>query len=93
MKTPDGRFSIGFITPLSEHFCATCNRVRLAADGTMYLCLGQREQLAFGPLLRRSASDEEIVEALRSAMSLKPERHECQRKARQISRHMAVTGG
>jgi cyclic pyranopterin phosphate synthase len=93
MKTPDGRFSIGFITPLSEHFCATCNRVRLAADGTMYLCLGQREQLAFGPLLRRSASDEEIVEALRSAMNLKPERHEFNEKPEKISRHMAVTGG
>jgi cyclic pyranopterin phosphate synthase len=93
LKTPDGRFSIGFITPLSEHFCATCNRVRLAADGTMYLCLGQREQLAFGPLLRRGASDGEIVEALRSAMSLKPERHEFNEKPEKISRIMAATGG
>jgi cyclic pyranopterin phosphate synthase len=93
LKTPDGRLSIGFITPLSEHFCATCNRVRLAADGTMFLCLGQREQLAFGPLLRRGASDEEIVEALRSAMSLKPERHEFNEKPEKISRNMAATGG
>src|SRR6266850_218787 len=93
MKTQDGRFSIGFITPLSEHFCATCNRVRLAADGTMYLCLGQREQLAFGPLLRRGASDEEIVEALRSAMNLKPERHEFNEEPEKISRIMAATGG
>jgi GTP 3',8-cyclase len=93
MKSRDGRLSIGFITPLSEHFCATCNRVRLAADGTMYLCLGQRERLAFGPLLRRGASDEEIVEALRSAMSLKPERHEFNEKPANISRIMAVTGG
>jgi len=93
LKTPDGRVSIGFITPLSEHFCATCNRVRLAADGTMFLCLGQREQLAFGPLLRRGASDGEIVEALRSAMSLKPERHEFNDKPEKISRIMAATGG
>ena len=93
LRTPDGRFSIGFITPLSEHFCASCNRVRLAADGTMYLCLGQREQLAFGPLLRRGASDEEIVEALRSAMSPKPERHEFNEKPGKISRNMAATGG
>jgi GTP 3',8-cyclase len=93
MKAPDGRLSIGFITAMSEHFCATCNRVRLAADGTMYLCLGQREQLAFGPLLRRGASDEEIVEALRSAMSLKPERHEFNEKPEKLSRIMAATGG
>jgi cyclic pyranopterin phosphate synthase len=93
MKAPDGRLSIGFITAMSEHFCATCNRVRLAADGTMYLCLGQREQLAFGPLLRRGASDDEIVEALRSAMSLKPERHEFNEKPEKLSRIMAATGG
>jgi cyclic pyranopterin phosphate synthase len=93
MKAPDGRLSIGFITAMSEHFCATCNRVRLAADGTMYLCLGQREQLAFGPLLRRGASDEEIVEALRLAMSLKPERHEFNEKPEKLTRIMAATGG
>ena len=32
---------IGFITPMSEHFCETCNRVRLSVDGTMYMCLGK----------------------------------------------------
>jgi GTP 3',8-cyclase len=93
MQTPDGLFSIGFITPLSEHFCATCNRVRLATDGTMYLCLGQQERLSFGPLLRHGASDLEIVEALRSAMSLKPERHEFNERPEKISRIMAATGG
>ena len=68
-------------------------RVRLAADGTMYLCLGQQERLSFGPLLRRGASDLEIVEALRSAMSLKPERHEFNEKPEKILRIMAATGG
>ncbi|MGY4573661.1 GTP 3',8-cyclase MoaA [Bradyrhizobium sp. USDA 3256] len=93
LKTPDGKFSVGFITPLSDHFCAACNRVRLTADGTMYLCLGQRERAAFGPMLRRGASDLEIVEALREAMSIKPERHEFIEKPEKISRIMAVTGG
>jgi GTP 3',8-cyclase len=93
LQTPDGQFSIGFITPLSEHFCATCNRVRLTVDGTMYLCLGNHEKLAFGPLLRRGRSDEEIVEALRSAISLKPERHEFNERPEKISRIMAMTGG
>jgi cyclic pyranopterin phosphate synthase len=93
LQTPDKRFSIGFITPLSDHFCATCNRVRLAADGTMYLCLGQQEQLAFGPMLRRNASDDAIVEALRMAMRLKPERHEFKEQPNKISRIMALTGG
>jgi cyclic pyranopterin phosphate synthase len=93
MQTPDGQFSIGFITPLSEHFCATCNRVRMTVDGTMYLCLGNHERMDFGPLLRRNSSDEEIVSALMAAMSLKPERHEFNERPDKISRIMAATGG
>ena len=34
---------VGFITPISQHFCATCNRVRLSVDGTLYMCLGQED--------------------------------------------------
>jgi cyclic pyranopterin phosphate synthase len=49
--------------------------------------------MAFGPLLRRGARDEEIVEALRSAMMLKPERHEFNEKPEKILRIMAATGG
>jgi len=36
---------IGFITPISQHFCETCNRVRLSVDGTLYLCLGQNDKV------------------------------------------------
>src|SRR3546814_4989436 len=37
-----GRPVLGVITPMSQHFCATCNRVRLGADGTLYLCLDRK---------------------------------------------------
>jgi len=40
LVSPDGQFSLGFITPMSQHFCATCNRVRLTVDGILHLCLG-----------------------------------------------------
>ena len=46
------RLKIGFITPISQHFCATCNRVRLTADGTLYTCLGQDSRTELRPLLR-----------------------------------------
>jgi cyclic pyranopterin phosphate synthase len=93
MSTPDGALSIGFITPISQHFCATCNRVRLSVDGTMYLCLGQEAKFEFRPLLREGASDAELESAIRQAIALKPERHEFSEQPDKIVRFMSTTGG
>ena len=87
------RLRIGFITPISQHFCETCNRVRLAVDGTLYLCLGQEHKFEFRPLLRAGISDSELQEAAHSAIALKPERHEFREKPQQVVRFMAKTGG
>ena len=84
---------IGFITPISQHFCETCNRVRLAVDGTLYLCLGQEHKFEFRPLLRAGISDSELQDAARTAITLKPERHEFREKPQQVVRFMAKTGG
>ena len=84
---------IGFITPLSQHFCETCNRVRLSVDGKLYLCLGQDNQFDLKPLLRDGSSDKEIQDAIRFAISLKPERHEFNEKPERIVRFMSKTGG
>ena len=93
LATPDGRASIGFITPMSQHFCATCNRVRLSVDGTLYLCLGQEEKFAFGPMLRGGASDAELEAAIRAAIELKPQQHDFNTQPDKIVRFMAQTGG
>lgn len=92
-STSDGNASIGFITPISQHFCATCNRVRLAVDGTLYLCLGQEEKFEFRPLLRGGASDDELEAAIREAIELKPQKHEFRERPEKIVRFMAQTGG
>ena len=84
---------IGFITPLSQHFCETCNRVRLAADGRLHLCLGQEHSFDFRPLLRSGATDTDLRDAVIEAIALKPERHEFNEKPRQVVRFMAKTGG
>lgn len=84
---------IGLITPISQHFCETCNRVRLAADGTLYLCLGQEDRVPLRPLLRRGASDEELEVAVRRAIQMKPERHEFRERPDKVVRFMARTGG
>lgn len=93
LATPDGRASIGFITPMSQHFCATCNRVRLSVDGTLYLCLGQEEKFAFGPMLRGGATDAELEAAIRAAIELKPQQHDFNTQPDKIVRFMAQTGG
>lgn len=93
LATRDGRTSIGFITPMSQHFCATCNRVRLAVDGTLYLCLGQEQKFEFRPLLRGGASDAELDAAIRAAIELKPQKHEFTERPEKIIRFMAQTGG
>jgi len=84
---------IGFITPISQHFCATCNRVRLSAEGTLYLCLGQDDKVELRPLLRAGISDAELQQAIAQAIIIKPERHEFKEKPEQVIRFMSVTGG
>jgi GTP 3',8-cyclase len=93
LSTRDGQASIGFITPMSQHFCASCNRVRLAVDGTLYLCLGQEERFEFRPLLRGGASDADLEAAIRQAIELKPQQHEFREQPAKIVRFMAHTGG
>jgi cyclic pyranopterin phosphate synthase len=84
---------IGFITPLSQHFCESCNRVRLTVDGTLYTCLGQEEKVELRPLLRAGASQEDLKAEIRSAIAHKPERHEFTTAPQKIIRFMAYTGG
>lgn len=84
---------IGFITPISQHFCATCNRVRLSVDGTIYTCLGNEHKLELRPRLRAGCSDAELEDAIREAIAMKPERHEFSEKPEKVVRFMSMTGG
>ncbi len=84
---------IGFISPMSQHFCPSCNRVRLTVDGTLLLCLGQEHKLELAPLLRQGISDAELEQTLRDVMLLKPERHEFTEKPEQVIRFMSYSGG
>jgi len=93
VQVAGSQLRIGFITPISQHFCETCNRVRLSVDGTLYLCLGQEHKFEFRPLLRDGISDAELLDAVQYAITLKPERHEFNDKPQQVVRFMAKTGG
>jgi cyclic pyranopterin phosphate synthase len=84
---------IGFITPISQHFCETCNRVRLSVDGTLYLCLGQDHKYELRPLLRQGISDDGLKNAIIEAIAIKPEKHEFDNNPGQVVRFMSMTGG
>ncbi len=93
LVSPTSGFKVGFITPMSQHFCETCNRVRLSVEGTIYLCLGQNDKFELRPLLRAGISDDELLEAIKLAITMKPERHLFNEQPDKIIRIMARTGG
>ncbi|AXE30845.1 GTP 3',8-cyclase MoaA [Chromobacterium phragmitis] len=92
-QTADGHGQVGFITPISQHFCASCNRVRLAVDGALYLCLGQENKLELRPLLRGGADDGELEDAIRRAVDGKPWGHDFGAPGGAVVRFMSHTGG
>lgn len=93
LASPDGQFTIGFITPVSQHFCDTCNRVRVSVSGTLHLCLGQEQNLELLPMLRGGASNNELALAIRDAVARKPWQHDFNARPEKMVRIMSSTGG
>ena len=87
--------TIGFITPLSDNFCGSCNRVRVTCTGQLYLCLGHDAKTDLRGLLR--SGDEDALRArIAGAMRHKPLSHDFRiapSVVQGIERHMSVTGG
>ena len=92
-RVDDTELRIGFITPQSQHFCASCNRVRLSVRGDLYLCLGQEDKVELGRMLRAGASDDELRQAIIDGIAHKPERHEFLSAPTAILRPMSALGG
>ncbi len=70
-----GRGVIGFISPISKHFCASCRRLRLTADGRIRPCLLSDTEIDLKSPLRGGCDDGELERILRLALAIKPERH------------------
>lgn len=66
---------IGFISPISKHFCASCRRLRLTADGRIRPCLLSDTEIDIKSPLRGGCDDRELERLLRFALEIKPERH------------------
>ncbi|KAI9202639.1 uncharacterized protein BJ171DRAFT_512795 [Polychytrium aggregatum] len=72
-----GRF--GFITSMSDHFCGTCNRLRLLADGNMKVCLFGNAEVNLRDMVRQGCSDEELLQLIGAAVGRKKKQHAASR--------------
>ncbi|KJR49176.1 Molybdenum cofactor biosynthesis protein MoaA [Desulfosporosinus sp. I2] len=85
--------SIGFISALSRHFCNTCNRVRLTADGKLRPCLHSRHEVDLREALRNDSSDADLLKLFAQAVWNKPAEHHMNSQAWQDTRVMSQIGG
>ncbi len=74
-RLPQAKGTIGFITPVSEHFCFHCNRLRLTADGKLRPCLLSEQEIDLRQPLRQGISAEELKKLIKRAVDSKPQKH------------------
>ena len=86
---------VGFISPHSDNFCSTCNRVRLTEEGRLLLCLGNEHSVDLKEVLRAYPDDKDkLKQTIIDAMLIKPEKHEYNiHEQPVILRYMNMTGG
>jgi cyclic pyranopterin phosphate synthase len=95
-KINRGRGEIGFINPVSDHFCATCNRLRLTSDGKLRACLLNEAEIDIKKALRENCSDAELEKLIWDAVLLKPKKHDVvctDNSIKKCSRIMSEIGG
>lgn len=91
LQIADSDTKVGFISPMSDNFCASCNRVRVTAEGRLLLCLGNEHSLDLRAVIRENPT--ELKSAIVRSMQHKPERHTFDPNDITITRHMSATGG
>jgi len=92
-RLPGAVGTIGFISPISEHFCYQCNRLRLTADGRLRPCLLSDYEIDLRTPLRQGAGLTEIRELLIRSIGAKPERHHLDESVSPRERAMSEIGG
>lgn len=95
-QIPGARGVIGFISPITRHFCDSCRRLRLTADGKIRPCLLSDTEIDIKSPLRGGCDDQELERLLRLALEIKPERHyigDAGEMGAGCSRRMSQIGG
>ncbi len=91
LKIANSDSKVGFISPMSDNFCGSCNRVRVTAEGLLLLCLGNEHSLDLRAIIRDDPTT--LKDAIVASMQRKPERHYFDPNDITITRHMSATGG
>ncbi len=91
----DAPGEVGFISPISDHFCGSCNRLRLTSDGKIRMCLFSDTEIDVRKALRDGSPDEAIEDLLFKAVMSKPEKHNINNENifKKCSRTMSLIGG
>lgn len=90
----DAPGEVGFISPVSEHFCGSCNRLRLTSDGKLRTCLFSDKEIDIRKALRDGSDDSAIEHLLFRAVAEKPEGHQINENVfKKCSRTMSLIGG
>jgi len=92
-RIPGAAGTIGFISPISEPFCSTCNRVRLSADGKLRLCLLRADEIDLRETVRSGGSRAELAARIRAGIWRKPWGHGIAEGDFNIGRGMSQIGG
>lgn len=94
LKIANTNSKVGFISPMSNNFCASCNRVRLTTEGRLLLCLGNEHSLDLRQIIRQQPDNIDVLkQAILASMTNKPEKHYFDPKDITIKRYMNATGG
>ncbi len=89
----EGKGRIGFISPISRHFCGSCDRLRITADGKLRTCLFSDVEIDLKTPLRRGISDEELFNLLHHGTAAKPQGHSLSSTPHNANRYMSQIGG
>ncbi|XP_031436862.1 molybdenum cofactor biosynthesis protein 1 isoform X2 [Clupea harengus] len=93
-KVPGFKGQVGFITSMSEHFCGSCNRLRITADGNLKVCLFGNSEVSLRDSLRSGATDEELLQIISAAVGRKKKQHAGMFSISQMkNRPMILIGG
>ena len=92
-RYPNAKGTVGFIGPVTEHFCVSCNRLRLTADGRLRPCLLSSQEIQLREKMRAGAGIAEVKQILADAIWAKPQRHMLQEQGPTQGRMMSQIGG
>jgi len=92
-RFPQASGTIGFITPVSQHFCFDCNRLRLTAEGKLRACLLSDQEVDLRRPLRSGASPEKLKKVITEAVQSKPKKHQLPKGRVSGKRLMSQVGG